>query len=421
MLGATLLASPESWSRQPELNRLMMDLKDYQKATDSETLLVKDESYWGLIRTFFSPQTKFVNLENGYFSPQPQSTLNTFTHEASALNDLNSYYMRNRQNDTMAAAKKALSAFSGLPEDEFTICRNTTEALDTIIHGYPWKPGDEVILSHQDYGSMQAAFKQEARRRGIKLNYIELPLNPGSDLEIIDVYEAAITPKTKMMLVTHLINLTGQILPAKALTEMAHSHGVEVMLDSAHSFAHIEFNTKELGVDYMGTSLHKWLCCPLGLGLMYIRKDHIEKVWPLFGDNDRETDDIRKFEHWGTRPVSAIATIPEAIKFHNSIGGKLKKERLSYLKEAWLKTASQIGNKFASNTPKDHHRSCAIANFAIDGIKPNDLAKVLMEEHNIFTVAINSPEVNGVRVTPHLYTSMDEIQQLSKAIDQLCS
>lgn len=380
-----------------------------------------DEGYWKVVRNFFSPeQEKYTNLENGYFSAQPLSTLSAFKNNVSKLNQLNSFYMRNKQSEALKEVKEELSRFSGIPVEEFVICRNTTEALDTIIHGYPWQKGDEVVLSHQDYGSMQAAFKQEAKRHGIVLKYIELPLNPVSDEEVLSVYEAALSSRTKLVLLTHLINLSGQILPVKRLTKMVHDHGAEVMLDAAHSFAHIQLTVKDLDVDYMGTSLHKWLCCPLGLGLMYMKQEKISKIWPLFGDDEYAEDDIRKFEHHGTRPVSAISTIPKAIEFHKAIGAQRKENRLRYLKEYWLRRTEGLKG-LVSNTPKDPARSCAIANFAIEGMTPNELAASLLEEHQIFTVAINSKEVNGVRVTPHLYTSLEELDQLVTAINSLCS
>jgi len=381
----------------------------------------EDESYWKMVRGFFAPITdSHINLENGYFSAQPQNTLNTFKGEVSRLNAENSFYMRELQSGIVEEAKNALSTFSNIPVSEFVICRNTTEALDTVIHGYPWQKGDEVVLSKQDYGSMQAAFEQEARRHGIKLRYVQIPLNPSSDEELVDVYQKAMGNKTRMVLLTHLINLTGQILPVKKICEMVHSHGAEVMLDAAHSFAHIQFSIKDLNVDYMGTSLHKWLCCPLGLGMLYIKEEKIQKIWPLFGDDQFAESDIRKLEHYGTRPVSAIASIKRAIEFHDAIGSQRKENRLRFLKQYWWNQTKDL-NKIIYNTPDDSHRSCAISNFLIEGYTPTELAKTLVNDFNIFTVAINSPEVSGVRVTPHLYTNTQELDSLANAVKDLCS
>jgi selenocysteine lyase/cysteine desulfurase len=336
------------------------------------------------------------------------------------INNQNSFFMRTRQVEEMNSVKKKLAEFAKLETDEFAICRNTTEALDTIIHGYPWQKGDEVIVNQQDYGSMLAAFEQQKRRSGIKTVYTKLPLHPKNDEEIISAFESKITSKTKMILVTHLINLTGQVLPVKKIVEMAHGHGVEVMLDSAHAFAHLPFSIKDTGADYLGTSMHKWLCCPIGLGLMYIKKDKIEKIWPLFGDNEFEQNDIRKFEHWGTRPNSAMATIPTAIDFHNSIGSELKYERLFYLKNYWTQKANEIDG-IEVNTPFEKSRSGAIANFSVKGQKPSETSEKLLKEHMIFSVAIETPDVNGVRITPHLYNSIEELDTFIEALKKLAA
>lgn len=382
--------------------------------------LVKNEAYWQQVRALFQPQTDFINLENGYFSAQPQSTLAQQLMEVNRVNTENSFFMRRSQNEALMQAKSALAQFAGLHKEEFVICRNTTEALDTVVHGYPWQAGDEVIVNKQDYYSMLAAFEQQKRRSGIKLKYAKIPQLPKTDEEVVKAFEKEITSKTKMILVTHLINLTGQVLPLNKLVEMAHGYGVEVMVDAAHSFAHVLFNIKETKADYLGTSLHKWLCCPMGLGLLYIDPKNIEKVWPLFGDDEYAANDIRKFEHWGTRPVSAMATIAKAVDFHEAIGSELKFERLFYLKNYWTSKAAEI-KKVQINTPMEKSRSGAIANFSIEGLQPDKIAQRLYDEHNIFTVAINSEEVKGVRVTPHLYNNTAELDKLLEAIEHLAA
>lgn len=416
-LASTLLMPSFKEFEKFDSQLLEIKIKRKNKSINS---LVRDEEYWKLVRKLFKPQESFVNLENGYFSVQPQSTMATQYKWIQEINNQNSLYMRTRQIEEMAFVKKKLAEFTKLGNDEFVICRNTTEALDTIIHGYPWQKGDEVILNRQDYGSMLAAFEQQKRRSGVKTIYTKLPLHPKSDEEVVAAFESQITSKTKMILLTHLINLTGQVLPVKKVVEMAHSHRVEVMLDSAHAFAHIPFYIKDTGADYVGTSMHKWLCCPIGLGLMYISKDKIEKIWPLFGDNEYASNDIRKFEHWGTRPNSAMATIPTAIEFHESIGSELKYERLFFLKDYWTQQAKEIDG-IEVHTPFEKERSGAIANFSINEQKPSETTKKLFEEHNIFSVAIETPDVNGVRITPHLYNSIEELDMLVYALKKLVS
>jgi selenocysteine lyase/cysteine desulfurase len=275
-------------------------------------------------------------------------------------------------------------------------------------------------MTNQDYGSMLEAFNQQSRRHGIVNKIISLPLHPGSSNEVVSAFEKAITPKTKVMLVTHMINLTGQILPARDICDMAHSHGVEVILDAAHSFAQIDFTIPDTHCDYMGASLHKWLCTPLGNGILYVKKEKIKNVWPLFGDNTYPANDIRKFEHIGTHPVGNTLPIVDAIRFHNSIGSKRKEERLRFLKNYWVEKVRAFP-RVKMNTPLRDEQSCAIANVAIQGTTPEQVVDFLFEKHKIFTVAIDTEAVKGVRIAPHLYTRLSELDQLVVAIQELAN
>jgi len=326
--------------------------------------------------------------------------------------------MRRRQHEEKLEIKKKLAKMAGVSHEEIVITRNTTEALDTVISGMDLKKGDEALMTNQDYGSMLQAFDMRAKRFGIKNNIISIPLHPKNSMEIVKAFEKGITPKTKVILVTHLINLTGQILPARDIADMAHERGIEVIVDAAHSFAHLDFRIPDLDCDYFGTSLHKWLCCPLGAGMMYMKKEKIAKTWPLFGDTAIPLDDIRKFEHIGTHPVSTNLTIATAIKFHNSIGSKRKEERLRYLKNYWVNKVKDLP-KVIINTPFDDDKSCGIGNFAIEGMKPDDVANYLFDKYKIFTVGINREAIKGVRVTPHLYTTLSELDLLVTAIKEL--
>ncbi len=380
----------------------------------------QDEAFWYQVQKAYRQSPHFINLESGYFSPEPLVVMESQFDNIKMINEQPSFYMRRRQQEDKKAIKKQLADFAGVSADEIVITRNTTEALDTIILGMDLKAGDEAVMTDQDYGSMLETFEMRARRFGIKNKIITIPLHPKNDNEILDAYETAITKKTKVILVTHLINLTGQILPVRKLCEMAHAKGVEVIVDAAHSFAHLDYKIPELDCDYYGTSLHKWLCCPLGTGMMYMKKDKIEKTWPLFGDVGQPVDNIAKFEHIGTHPVSTNLTIAAAIKFHNSIGSKRKEERLRYLKNYWVNKVKDMP-KVIINTPFEDARSCGLANFAIEGMKPNDVADYLYDNHKIFTVGINRESVKGVRVTPHLYTTLPELDLLVGAISELSS
>lgn len=378
----------------------------------------RTEEFWYLIHKAYRQSPHFINLENGYFSPQPVEVLQAQTDNIAMINEIPSFYMRRRQFEEKAAVKKQLATLAGCTPEEIVITRNTTESLDTIIAGIDFAPGDEAIMCDQDYGSMLEAFEQQGRRRGLVNKFVELPLHPESDEAIVSCYEKAITDKTKIILVTHLINISGQVLPIRKIADMAHRYGVEVLCDGAHAFAQLDFKIPDLNCDYYGASLHKWLCTPLGAGILYVRKEKIAKVWPLFGDTTYPADDIRKFEHIGTHPVSTNLTIANAIRFHQTIGAARKEARLKYLKSYWTEKVKDTPG-IILNTPFDPARHGAIANVGVTGMTPNELADQLYHEFNIFTVAINNPSVKGVRITPHLYTRLEDLDTLVLALNTL--
>ncbi len=294
---------------------------------------VRQEEFWAEIRRVFPVPADYVNLENGYSSPQPAATYEAFQQHQKLINDGLSFYMRRRLADDYLATKTALAELAGVTPEEIVITRNTTESLGTVIHGLTYAAGDEAVMCDQDYGSMLQQFRQESRRHGLKCVEIPVPLTPRDDQEMVDTYARAITPRTKVVLLTHLINITGQILPVRKIAEMAHARGVAVIVDAAHSFAHVQFTVPELDGDYLGASLHKWLCTPLGAGLLYVRKDRIPTVWPLLGDSNVPHDDIRKLEHLGTQPSWTMLAIPDAIRFHKMIGAARKEARLRFLQQ----------------------------------------------------------------------------------------
>jgi selenocysteine lyase/cysteine desulfurase len=380
--------------------------------------LARDEEFWYPIQKAYYQSPHFINLEGGYFSPMAVEVMESQFRNIQMINEQPSYYMRKRQFEERLGVKKQLARLAGVSHEEIVITRNTTEALNIVIMGKKWVRGDEVIVSSQDYGSMLEAFAMREKKDGVKRVMIDLPLNPRNDQEVIDAFEAAITENTRAIHVTHMINLTGQILPVKALAEMAHAKGIEVISDSAHAFAQLDFKIPDLDCDFMGTSLHKWLCTPLGAGMLYMKREKIESVWPLFGDVNYPDDDIRKFEHIGTHPVSTNLTIAAAIDFHESIGAAYKEARLRYLQEYWTRQVMDQPN-LVVNTPSQSHRACAIANVGVKGMSPTQLADTLYKDHGIFTVAINHPQIKGVRITPHLYTRLDQLDVLIKALKMM--
>lgn len=376
------------------------------------------EGDWNKMRKAYRLSDAYINLENGYYNIAPTDILEHQIRQIKQLNLTGSHYMRTTMSSQREATRLSMAQFLQVPVEELIITRNTTESLDTIISGYPWQKGDEAIMAKQEYGSMLDMFKQQARRFGMVNTFLDIPLHPVSDEEIVDLYRKAITPRTKMILVSHMINITGQILPIRKICDMAHEHGVKVLVDGAHAIAHFVFKISDLNCDYYGASLHKWLSVPLGAGILYIKKENISEIWPLFGEAAYGDDDIRKLNHTGTMPIHIENSIPFAIQFYNSIGGKRKEERLRYLQRYWSdKLRGRKG--IIINTPEAPERSCGIANIGIEGMTPAKLAETLMKDHKIWTVAIDSAGVKGCRITPNVYTTTDELDQFIKAIETI--
>jgi len=382
--------------------------------------LAEDEAFWAAIRGKYRLKPDYINLENGYYSMQSEPVLEAFIAKVREVNLQGSYYMRTTQVPDKLAARTRLATLAGCSPDELIITRNTTESLDTVIAGYDWKAGDEAVMAEQDYGAMRDMFKLQARRHGIVPVSVSLPMDPQSDDEIVTLYANAVTPRTRLLMVCHMVNITGQILPVKKICAMAHARGVDVMVDGAHALAHIDYKIPDLDCDYYGASLHKWLGCPLGTGLLYVRRDKVAKLWPIYADASMADDDIRKLNHTGTHPVHTDLAIENAIAFHEAIGIQRKEARLRYLQNYWTKQVRAMPNVIMY-TPSDPKRSCAIANVGVIGMKPADLAKTLLDKYKIWTVAIDTAGVHGVRVTPHVYLRPSDLDVFAKAIREIAA
>jgi selenocysteine lyase/cysteine desulfurase len=388
------------------------------KATFSAKELASDEDFWGQIRAQYLLKPDYINLENGYYNFLPQPLLNKFIEHIKEVNLQGSYYMRTVQFDNKKKITERLAKLAGCSVDELIITRNTTEALDLVIGGLDWKAGDEAIMAYQDYGAMLDMFEQVQDRYGVKRIMLSVPNHPENDDEIVQLYARAITSKTKAILVSHMINISGQILPIKKICEMAHAKGVQVIVDGAHAFAHIQFTIDDLGCDYYATALHKWLSTPLGAGMLYVRKGNVNKVWPLLADGEKDKNKINRLNHTGTHPVHTDLTINDSIDYFDMIGAERKEARLRFLQNYWTEKVRHLP-KIVINTPAEANRSCAIANVGVEGIDPADLAKRLLKEHQIFTVAIDYANVRGCRICPNLYTSTKELDHLVNALQQL--
>jgi selenocysteine lyase/cysteine desulfurase len=382
--------------------------------------LAQDEAFWAGIRRQYVLTPEYINLENGYYLMQSQPVLEAFIGRVREINREASRYLRTRQFDDKAAVRDRLAAMAGVPPQELIITRNTTESLDTVIGGFPWQAGDEAVMAEQDYGAMLDMFRLQARRHGIVNRVVSLPLDPRSDDEIVRLYESAIGPRTRLLMVCHMVNITGQILPVAKICDMAHGHGVQVMVDGAHSFAQFDFKVPDLKGDYFAASLHKWLGSPLGAGILHVRREHIAELWPTFADLSVPDDDIRKLNHTGTHPVHTDLAINDALDFHLGIGIARKEARLRYLQRYWTDQVRGVRG-IALNSPSDPARTCAIANVGVAGHTPAELAQALFDRYHIWTVAIDGAGVRGVRITPHLFTSTADLDALVRALRELAA
>lgn len=398
---------------------------EWQKASQkinhlSPVQVAEDEDYWSVIQRSYSVNPGIINLNNGGVSPSPivvQQAVERFNQMA---NEGPSYFMWRILDQGREPLREKLAGLAGANPEEIAINRNATEALNTIILGLDLKSGDEVVGTKQDYPHMIQAYKQRAMRDGVVYKQISFDFPIEDDAQIVKAYEEAITPKTKLLHVTHMINWVGQVMPVKKICDMAHAKGIEVICDGAHSFGLMDFKIPDLGCDYFGTSLHKFLSAPIGSGMMWVKKEKIEKIWPLPSSGEPHSKDIRKFEELGTRSFPIEQGIGEAINFHEGIGPKRKEERIRYLKNYWASKVQQIP-KVKIHTSLNAKYSCAICGVSVDGMTPGELDTALFNNYKIHTVGINWENISCVRVTPHVYTSLHDLDKLVKAIGEIAS
>lgn len=379
-----------------------------------------DEAYWDSVRAQYAVAPEFINLENAFFGVQATPVFEAYQRQLRQVHLENAYFMRERMQGRGAEVVGALAAFGGVEPEELVLTRNLIEAINIVFQGYPFRAGDEVVLASHDYPSVMEMLEMVAARKALTLRMIDIPFDPDSDQEIVAAYQAALTPATRVLLVTHISNRTGQIMPVAKICAMARRHGVDVVVDAAHSFAHLDYRIAELGADFVAVNLHKWLGAPLAVGMLYIRKARIAEIAPLFGDTRHPAGDIGKLAHFGTVPPAPVLNVLDALAFHQSIGSANKEARLRYLKEYWVSRARAIGGvEFL--TPRDPRRSCAIAVVAIAGLAAADLAAQLMDRYRIFTVTREVAGRSGVRITPHLYTSLAELDLLVRALGEMAA
>jgi selenocysteine lyase/cysteine desulfurase len=378
----------------------------------------QDEEFWKFIRSQYSISSSIINLNNGGVSPQPIPVQEAHIRNYKFSNEGPTYFMWRILDQGREPLRARLADMMAVSPDEIAINRNTTEGLNSIIFGMNLKAGDEVVLSKYDYPNMMNAWRQRERRDGIKLNWVDFDFPMENDELIVKKFSDAITPRTKVVHVTHIINWTGQILPVRKIADMAHEKGCEVIADIAHSFAHLDFKIADLNCDYAATSLHKWLCAPFGTGLMYIKKEKIKNIWALLSSYDYQDNDIRKFEVLGTRSFAAEMAISNAIDFQLLIGTKRKEARLRFLKNYWCDKVKQLPKVKLFTSLKPEY-SGALATFSIEGMDCADIESKLLSKYKIHTTIVKHEKLNCVRVTPHVYTSLYELDELVEAITAL--
>ncbi len=382
--------------------------------------VAQNEDFWGVIQRGYSVSTQIINLNNGGVSPSPIVVQQAVERYNQLSNEGPSYYMWQILDQGREPLRQKLAHLAGTPADEIAINRNATEALNTIIFGLPLKAGDEVVGSKQDYPNMMSAYRQRAERDGIVYKQISFDFPIEDNDAIVKAYEQAMTPRTKLVHVTHMVNWVGQLMPVQQIADMAHARGAEVIVDGAHSFGLIDFKIPDLHCDYFGTSLHKFLSAPIGSGMMWVKADKIEKIWPLTCAGNPHSSDIRKFEVLGTRSFPIEQGIGEAINFHEAIGSSRKQERIFYLKNYWATRVRTIpGVKL--HTSLDPKFSCAICGVSIDGMTPNALMTTLFDRYKIHTVGIDYENIHCIRVTPHVYTTIADLDKFTSAIGEIAA
>src|ERR1044071_4274156 len=398
-------------------------LKEVEAATRSVAHLTPeqvamDEDYWSVIQNSFTVTRGIVNLNNGGVSPSPRIVTEALVRYIWQQEDATAYTMWQILEPQSETIRTGLAEIFGCDREEIAITRNASESLEILLMGMDLKSGDEILTTTRDYPRMLTTLRQREKREGLSLKLIQIPIPPKNLNEIVKAFENGITDRTRLILISHQINITGQITPAKAVCEMARAKGIETIVDGAHSFAQFDFKQKDLGCDYFGTSLHKWLYAPKGTGLLYVKRDKIEKVWPLMAAESKQASDIRKFEEIGTHSAAIKLAIGEALLFHNGIGGKRKEARLRYLSRYWMNRLKDVP-KVRFNTSFDPNQSCAIANVHIEGTTPDTVAKYLFDKHHIFTVPIVHEEFQGIRITPNVYTTLGELDRFCEQMEMI--
>jgi isopenicillin-N epimerase len=374
-----------------------------------------DEDFWVEVQRAFTVDRSLVNLNNGGVSPSPSFVQDAMKKHLDLANKAPTYYMWQIQQPMREGVRQRMAREWGVDPEEIAFVRNASEGLQICQFGLDLQRGDEVLTTTQDYPRMITTFRQRERREGVVLKQVMVPVPSEDPAEIVRIFEEAITPRTRMILICDMINLTGQVFPVRALADLGRRRDIPVIVDGAHGLAHLHFKIPDLGCDYYAVSLHKWLFAPHGTGLLYVRRDRIPGLWPLMAAPEGMDGDIRKFEEIGTHPAANALAIAEALTFHQGIGGARKEARLRYLRDYWAKALLEH-DRFHLHTSLDPRFSCGIGNVQLRGVDSGDLSSWLWTRHRIITTVIKHPEFQGVRVTASVYTHLEELDRFVEAM-----
>ena len=401
------------FSTKASANRIAESLAELN--TFSPEAAAMEEDLWASMAQAYTVSPSILNLNNGGVSPQPKVVQDAVDRYYHLSNEAPTYYMWQILDKGREPVRAKLADLAGVAPEEIAIQRNATEALATITWGTDLKAGDEIVMTKQDYPNMIHAWKQRELRQGIKIKWINLELPIENDETFVKAFVDNTTSKTKIWHLTHIINWTGQIMPVAKLCAEARKRGLVTIVDAAHTFAHLDYKITDFNCDYLGTSLHKWLCAPFGTGMLYIKKENIGKTWPIFPIDKPQSTDIHKFEALGTRSFAPEQAIGQAVDFHNAIGSKRKQERLHYLKKYWCEIVVK-NPRIKIHVSLKSEYSCALGTFSIDGLDAVDIASKLMSDYQIHTVGIKWENINAVRVTPHVYTTTKDLDRFIDAV-----
>jgi selenocysteine lyase/cysteine desulfurase len=377
--------------------------------------IAQDESFWFNVQQAFSVDRSLVNLNSGGVSPSPAGVQDAMKRYLDYSNTAPVYSMWRILEPQREGVRKRLARFFGCDPEEVALTRNASEGLQICQFGFDLNPGDEVLTTNQDYPRMITTWQQRERREKIVLKQFSIPVPAENEDEIVDIFRKSITNKTRLILMCHMINLSGQLLPVKKIVNMAREKEIPVIVDGAHSFAHIEFKLKDLDCDYYTTSLHKCLYAPHGTGFLYVKKEKIKRLWPMMAATESMEANIRKFEEIGTHPAANYLAIADALTFNEGIGMKRKEARLRYLRDYWVKKLQSF-EEIQLHTSLKTQFSCGIANVQIRGIESGALTQYLWKNYRIIVTTIKHPEFEGIRVSPNLFTTLEELDRFISAM-----